>query len=305
MNDEESSQSAELNSYHRDMDPSFGASLGGFVITHQSPLVHQPAEGSLYDPAARQDCEAGGGVGAFDDFDGQLGTKCFDPLGEALTSVAAIDPQNAQPGEPAQHPAQNDLCPIAFGGAGRGHSHTQHQPQGINQQMSLAAFDPLAGVIANTAAVPRGFYALTVQDRCRWPASLAVISPNEGAQCVVERGPLVVAYPLPEDMVNRFPSGKVPGQITPRTATLDEIQDGIEDAPSINGWTSAFGRFREHWFEVSPLGIRETGLVYGDFHAQRKLRLKSATKPQAGCQYILQLFLRTPSNAAVNRNAHP
>src|SRR5579862_9872189 len=115
MNDEESSQSAELNSYHRDMDPSFGASLGGFVITHQSPLVHQPAEGSLYDPAARQDCEAGGGVGAFDDFDGQLGTKCFDPLGEALTSVAAIDPQNAQPGEPAQHPAQNDCAPSRSG----------------------------------------------------------------------------------------------------------------------------------------------------------------------------------------------
>src|SRR5271169_2482337 len=181
MHDEESSQSAELNSYHRDMDPSFGAGLGGFVVAHQSPLAHQPTEGSLHDPTARQDFEADGGVRAFDDFDRQLGTKCPDPLGEGLPGVAAIHPQDAQPGEPAQYPAQNHLCPVAFGGAGRSYGHAKHQPQGINQQMSLAAFDPLAGVIANSAAVTSGLYTLTVQDRRRWPAALTVSSPNQGA----------------------------------------------------------------------------------------------------------------------------
>jgi hypothetical protein len=274
MNDEESSQSAELNSYHCDIDPSFGAGLRGFVIAHESPLAHQPTEGSLHDPAARQHFEAHGGVGAFDDLDGQFGAESPDPLGERLAGVAAIHPQDAEPGEPAQHPAQNHLCPVAFGGAGRGYGHAEYQPQGIHQQMSLAAFDPLAGVIANPAAVTSGFYTLTVQNRCRWPAALVMSFPNECAQRVVERGPLVVANPLPEDMVNRFPSGKVDGQITPRAATLDDIQDGIQDAPPINGWASAFGGFGEHRFEAGPLGLREAGFIYGVFHAPTEAALK-------------------------------
>lgn len=58
MKDEESSQSAELNADHGDMDPSFGAGLGGFVIAHQSPLAHQPAEGAFHYPTAWQHGEA-------------------------------------------------------------------------------------------------------------------------------------------------------------------------------------------------------------------------------------------------------
>jgi len=50
MNDEESSQTAELNSDHRDIDPRHSAGFGGFVIAHESPLVHQPAEGALHHP---------------------------------------------------------------------------------------------------------------------------------------------------------------------------------------------------------------------------------------------------------------
>jgi len=274
MNDEESSQSAELNSDHGDVDPSFGAGLGGFVIAHQSPLAHQPTEGSLHDPTAWQYFKAHSGVGAFDDLDRQFGAECLDPLGEGFACVAAIHPQAAEPGEPAQHPAQNHLCPVAFGGAGRGHGHAEHQPQGIHQQMPLAAFDPLAGVITNPAAVTSGFYTLTVQNRRRGTTTLTVSLPHERAQRVVERGPLVVANPLPEDMLNRLPSGKVGRQITPRAATLDDIQDGIQDASPINRWATALGRFGEHRFEVSPLGIRETCLIYGVFHAPTEAALK-------------------------------
>ena len=172
----------------------------------------------------------------------------------------------------AQHPAQNQLCSVAFRGAGRGHGHAEHQPQSIHQQMPLAAFDPFAGVIANPAAVTRGFDTLTVQNGRRGSAALAVGFPDQRPQGVVERGPLVVADPLPKNMVNRFPMGKIRGQITPRTATLDEIQDGIKDPPTVNRWASAFGRFGEHRFKVSPLGVSQVGVVVGDFH-----RLTGAT----------------------------
>jgi hypothetical protein len=122
--------------------------------------------------------------------------------------------------------------------------------------------------------MPGGLDALTIQNRRRGAAALAVRFPHERAQRVVERRPLMVSDPLPEDMINRFPMGKVAGQITPRAATLNQIQDGIKDPPSINGWASTFGSFRQHRFEVSPLGIRETGVIYGVFHAPTEAALK-------------------------------
>jgi len=303
MKDKESSQSAELNSDHGDIDPGFGTGLSGFVIAHQSPLAHQPAEGAFHDPAARQDFEAHRGIGAFDDLDRQLGAESLDPVSERLAGVAAIHPQEAQPSEPTQHPAQYHLRSIAFSGVGWGHGHAQHQSQSVHQQMSLTAFDPFAGVIAHPAAVTSGLDALTVQNRRRWPATLAVSLPHEGAQHVVERGPLMVVNPLPEDMINRFPSWKVAGQITPRAATLDDIQDSIQDAPPVNGWASAFGRFGEHRFEVSPLGIREIGLIYGVFHAPTEAALK-IDRQTSGWMSTHPSTIRS-SHSPVNRNINP
>ena len=251
MNDEESSQSAELNSYHRDINPSLGARLGGFVIAHQSPLTHQPAESAFHDPAVGQYFEASEVIRTFDDLDGQSRAEPLDPLGEGLAGVATIHPQNAQPGEPAQDPAQKHLGSVAFGGAGRGHRHAEHQPQSIHQQMAFAAFDPLAGVIPNVTAVAGGLDTLTVQNGGGWPAALGVDISHENAQGVVEHSPLMVAHPLPEDVIHGFPMGKVGGQIAPRATTLDQIEDGLNDAPPILGWASEFGRLGKHRFEVS------------------------------------------------------
>ena len=290
MNDAESSQTAELNADHGDIDPSFGAGLRGFIIAYQSPLVHQPSKSSLHNPTVRQDFKAHRGIGALDDRDRQFGAECLDPSGESFACVAAIHPQDAEPSEPAQHPAQYHLGSVAFGGAGWGYGHAEHQSQSIHQQMPLPAFDPFAGIIAHTAAVTSGLHALTVQNRCRGTATLAVSVPHERAQRVVERGPLVVADPLSEDMVNGFPSGKVAGQITPRATTFDEIQDGIQDAPPINGWASAFGGFGEHGLEVSPLGVGEVGVVRSDFHrptgAAANESCKTRQSNQALCSFI-------------------
>jgi hypothetical protein len=94
---EESGQAAELNEDHGDIDPRFGAGLCGLIIAGQSPLAHQPAEGAFHDPAAWQDFEASGVIGASDDLDCQLGTQPLDPAGERFTGVATIHPQDAQP----------------------------------------------------------------------------------------------------------------------------------------------------------------------------------------------------------------
>jgi len=294
MKVEESSQTAELNSDHRDVDPCHGAGLGGFIITHESPLVHQPAEGALHDPAACQDFEALGRVGAFNDLDGQFGAESFDPLGKGLAGIATIHPEDAQPGEPAQDAAQKQLGTGAFGDVGWSHGHAKHQPQRIHQQMPLATFDPFAGIITDGAAVPRRLHTLAVQNRGRGPAALVVGAPHERAQGVVEGGPLVVECPLPENMINGFPRGKVGGQIAPRTATFDHIEDGIQNAPPVGGWASAFGRFGEHRLEVSPLVIGEAGFVDGVFHAPTEAPLKMSRQTPSRMSTHPSTFISRP-----------
>ena len=41
--------------------------------------------------------------------------------------------------------------------------------------------------------------------------------------------------PLPEDMTDGFPRGKVGGQITPGDAALDRLADGLKEAPAGGG----------------------------------------------------------------------
>ena len=79
---EELGQSAKLNSYHCDIDPSFGAGFRPLVIAHQTPVAHEPAEGPLHDPPPGQDLEARDIVGAFDDFNIQFWAQTSHPLGK-------------------------------------------------------------------------------------------------------------------------------------------------------------------------------------------------------------------------------
>jgi hypothetical protein len=63
---------------------------------------------------------------------------------------------------------------------------------------------------------------------------------------------------LEEDVIDRFPMGKVGGQIAPGTATLNEIQDSIDDSPPIFGRSSAFGWLGEHGGGGKPIGHRSS-----------------------------------------------
>lgn len=50
----ESRESTQLNANHCQVKPSFGARHGAFVVSHKTPVPHQPAKRALDNPAARQ-----------------------------------------------------------------------------------------------------------------------------------------------------------------------------------------------------------------------------------------------------------
>jgi hypothetical protein len=122
-----------------------------------------------------------------------------------------------------------------------------------------------------------GFHTLAVHDgRCGLTA-LALVFADECAEGVVERRPLMVEGPLPEDMVDGFPRRKVSGQIMPWVATFDLIEYGIHDASPVCGRAAALGWFGEHRLEEVPLGIGEVGVIYSVFHAPTEAALENET----------------------------
>ena len=161
--------------------------------------------------------------------------------------------------------------------------------------MALTAFDALGGIITNLAPMACGLHALAVQHRRRGLATLALRFPDEGAQRVVERGPQMIERPAPENMINGLPRGKIRGQITPRNATFDDIEDGIQDASQIGGWPTVFSTFGQHRFKVFPLGVGEAGVVYGVFHALTEAALKiglASAKPNVN--HSLHIVMAKP-----------
>jgi predicted amino acid-binding ACT domain protein len=79
-------------------------------------------------------------------------------------------------------------------------------------------------------------------------------------------------------------------------ATLDDIQDGIHDAPPVHGWAATFSSFGKHRLEISALGIRKTGIVYGVFHVPAEAALKMSHLSQNPMSTYPSLFFHTQSS---------
>src|SRR2546430_2447244 len=105
-NAEQLGQFADHDSYHSDINTRFGVLGFGFVVAHQSALLHEPAESSLDDPALGQYRKATLSLPALDHFHREFAPLGAHPSGELRPAVAAVAPQTAQPAKPAQRRAQ-------------------------------------------------------------------------------------------------------------------------------------------------------------------------------------------------------
>jgi hypothetical protein len=104
------------------------------------------------------------------------------------------------------------------------------QAQGVDQQVSLAALDELAAVIA--ADAPRfldRLDALAVHDgRARIGMSSDALALG-AVQGRIERVQGVLAAELPEMVVHRLPGREIRGELAPRAAGAQHVEDGVED----------------------------------------------------------------------------
>ena len=182
---EGTSAAAELNGEHGDADPGLRAGGGSFGVAPQPAVLQVPAERALPAPAPGPHFEPRGVVGARHDSDRQFRAEFFDPGGEAGTWVS-----------PSTH-----LRAGASGNAGRRPRPAEHPAQRVHQPRPLPAW-----------AAPGRISTDRVADCTLGLSRMAAVGPrNEGAECGLERGPLLMDRLFPEARLGPFPRGKVGG----------------------------------------------------------------------------------------------
>lgn len=149
------------DAYVGDEDPCLGAGDGSFPILGQASAASEPCKGAFDDPAARQEFEALGDVGAFDDLQvpiADLG-QCAAEFGPG---IAAVGEYMAQPGKARANGLEHAGGTVPILDVGAVHHQPYHQTERVGNDMALAALDLLAGIIAPCAAAFGGFDALAV-----------------------------------------------------------------------------------------------------------------------------------------------
>lgn len=131
---------------HGQVNDRFAALRQRLVVLAQPPVTTEPSKGSLHDPTLRQDLEAGHVVAAFDDLQDPV-THFLGPF-DQFPGVSPIGPDQLQPGELPDQFRQHQLGPVAVLDIGGMHDNGQKQAQGVYDDVPLAPFDLLAGVVA-------------------------------------------------------------------------------------------------------------------------------------------------------------
>jgi hypothetical protein len=136
--------------------------------------------------------------------------------------------------------------------------------------MAFTALNPFASIVTNLSTVRIGFNSLAIQNGCRRSGTFIGGCTNKAAEPGVKSFPGIIFSPLPENMENSLEGRKVRGQETPLNASLDHIEDRINDASAVRRRSTAFLSRWQHRFEHSPLIIGETRVVKSDFHRLKR-----------------------------------
>lgn len=255
---------------HGEEHPGCGAVEGLFVVANQAAMLDEPSECALDNPSLGKNVKSGFCRDAFDDFHRGRSAATTDPAGELRSAEAPIGPNHFESMTPKNR-AKKFLGPAAFGGVGWGDCHTQKPTQRIDTNEAFAAFGLLARIVADWPAVRVGTHALAVDDRSTGLFASAFQSPQQSAQSRIDALQQPRTRPASEVVVNGFPTWEIFGKHTPRTATLENIKNGVEHPSQTRAGMSSSPCARKQTREDMPVEVGDTGfvLVLSDFHRSK------------------------------------
>src|SRR6266852_825121 len=208
------------------------------IVTAEAPIPDQPGEGAFDHPAPRQHHEACRPGHATYDFDHKVACH-HRPHRQIVTPIRTVRPDQLQTGETLFRLAQNLLGSILILDIGRVHYYRDEQPQSVHHQMTLAAGDFLAGVVAATDAAFAALDTLAVHNaRGRLGPSAGLLA-DAAMQSRLQLFP--DAGPAPAVVLGRHrpPRGEIVRQHAPLTAGAQDVEDGVEDGSVVHrGWTA-------------------------------------------------------------------
>ena len=117
-----------------------------FVVPDESSALHDPSEGSLDDPAATQEDEAGHEGQAADDLDGDVGLV-LRPI-DKLSGVATVCEDVLNEWKAGAGTLEHTLCAITILNVSAVNLDGEEPPVCIGQDMALASRDLLARGVA-------------------------------------------------------------------------------------------------------------------------------------------------------------
>jgi len=119
-----------------------------FPILGEPTTAIEPGDGTLDNPALGLDDEAFGVISALDDLHGQATHRAGGTVLEQWSGVGAVGEQLAQERELPEQGGQQQTAAVTVLNVSRGHQRVQHQPECVDQDMTLLALDQFAGVEA-------------------------------------------------------------------------------------------------------------------------------------------------------------
>ena len=195
-----------------------------------SESASEPRKGPFNDPASGQDFEALGVVRPLDDLDRPF-PDLSQRLAKLVTGIPTICEDVPQPSVTADYLSQHQRRAIAVLHVS-GVDHGMNEVAlGVGHDVSLAALDLLACVIAARPAAFRRLDALAVDD----PSARRSLAPNgfpaDQQQSVIERKPKTIVTPQVEPASRRRDRRKAGRQHPPRQPATQQIQDRLDDPP--------------------------------------------------------------------------
>lgn len=221
----------------------------------EASISIQQSQRSLDYPAAGKHLEALRGVRSFDDFDGRIADPA-QSISEFVTSIATIREYVAQPKEASDDFGGHQRRAVAVLNIGGMQYGMDEIAIGVGQDVPLAPFDFLAGLIGARTAAFRGFHALTIHHASAGRSLTTVCFACCHQQGVVDRQPQPIVAPEVEPVPHSRDRRKAWWQHPPGQAAAKQIQDSLDNAPQRPFARSPnMRRGRQQRLQNRPLGI--------------------------------------------------